>query len=554
MDKRLLSRGAAQNSHLSALQRASQMIRHWGYTLDLYNWRLTGRHPLKVDRTIDDLRGADRAAGDQMLIALKAAGDPKKAAATYWAGRIKDYPADQTFSFIRDLAGAGETARALGYIEALVSHWCDISLAWEQKSWQAQAIAWRLVNWLVAIKQILASQDLVYRSRVLLAIARQMRHLPRVVRDIANPVDQAAAGAALALAGLLLPDGSVQRDKGFRLMGQVASGFVLADGVPRSRFLGDALSLMLLFTLVRRAAQKADVLLPDTVQRAIDRLGPFLGAVHLSDGALTGLYGGATRQSGVDGLSDLFEAAGVQGSPGYSFPHGGLQRLASSGSVALIDTGPVIKGSRSRLAPLSTGALEFSAGSERIFVSMGASSRDDLVDLCRTTAAFSAAVIDNRNNTELTRDGLAGAGVTLTETIRRAQRGGDEITLLHDGYTKRLKVKLTRVIKLSKDGLVLEGRDFSVGTAGALPKLPFDVRFHLHPDLDVHRARDGEIILITKSKKVWVFECSGDMPEVTVSLYNLDPMTPVGSKAIQVSRPVLADIKNPVSWSLTRRE
>ena len=554
VDKRLLSRGKAQGRAQGIFQAISMGLRHWGYSTDLYNWRLRGRHPLKVDRVLPDCRRGNAATARRFCDAFKANGNVLQAATAYWDGAIDGFDPDHSFDLLLDLKALPDAGTARANATALLTVWCDQYLTWDAKAWAPDITAWRLINWLSSVELILGSTDLIYRSRVLLAVARQMRHLPRVVGDIHDPMDKAAAGAALSLAGLCLPDAFLQKEKGFRLLAGIVGEAVLPDGSPRSRRFGEAVTLFTLLTLVRSAAKKADVVLPDSLQQAMDKIAPYLRACRFAGGTATSLFGG-DRSLDPQLLDTLLDEAETPGSAGFSFPYGGLQRLAASGSVLLVDTGPSIRGSLSRASAASSGAFEFSAGSEALIVSMGVSANPDLAPLCRTSAAFSNAVIDNRNSTEIMPSGQMGAGVSLTETIRRAHKDGEEVTLIHDGYAKRLRLKQSRAIKLSRDGLVLTGVEQIELIKNALPTVPMNIWFHLHPDVSATLGvLKDHIVLTTKTNKKWMLAATGGALSIEDSLFNASPDTPQATKAVLLHADEITLEKTGISWSLTRRE
>ena len=537
--------------------RIGQSFREWGYGLDLYNWRLTGRHPLKVDRVIDDIRPCDTKAGDQLIAAILDGKDQAQAAARYWTGKLDGLEPDHSFGFLTPLSAAREQLAARAVATALTETWCDKNLTWQQDVWSAPMCARRLVNWLSNIPMVLASSDLVYRSRVLLAVARQMRHLPRVVGDISRLTDRAAAGAALTLAGLILPDTAVQRDRGFRLLSEAVDASIQADGTPANQSIPDLLDIVYLCGLVKKAAEKAQTAVPQKVQSALDRAGPFIRALYHNGEAPVRLMGGMPlpRHTAIE----LLNQVGATGAAGTSFPYGGFYRMSASGTVVVLNTSPARFGPGSKFGSAETGALEVSSSGDLLISAMGASNLEPFKHVERATAARSALVLDNRHVTEIQANGELGAGVEKTSVKRKAHRDGEEIILSHDGYTKRLGYSHERQVHLSRDGLVLSGQDILTPTRPKTAECRVDIWFHLAPRAKARLTKDGEVVLLTPTKKIWVLAAKGAELSLEQSVYFADSETPLPSVAIRATTTLKAarakaGPKVSLSWSLTRRE
>lgn len=555
--QRTLARPRPIEKTPGALAHLGQKIREWGYAIDLYNWRLSGRHPLKVDRVIDDSRPGNMARGDALISAILDGKKDTEQAARYWAGDIQDQRADHSFAFLTDLSKAREQLAARAVASALTDAWCDQNLTWQPDAWSGAQCARRLLNWLANVPLVLASSDLVYRSRVLLAVARQMRHLPRVVKDIDRLTDQAAAGAALALAGMLLPGAAAQKEKGYRFLSASVQALILPDGSPATQATADLVDCLHILALVRSAAEKSQTVFPHDLQSAIDKAGPFLRSQYHSGDQGVRLMGGIAQDK-AETLA-LLETLGATGSAGTSFPHGGFYRLEASGTVLVASAAPAVRGRASVNCAAETGAIEISSSGDLLISAMGQSSLDDFKGVTRATAAHSALTLDNRHVTEIATGpqgtlGILGSGVERTVCRRRRRRDGEDLTITQDGYQKRLGYKHTRSLHLSRDGLVITGSDSLTATRTKAPACPVDIWFHLPPGVKARQSKEGDIILLTPTKKIWVMTVKGAEAGLEPSVFFTDPETPAATTAIRLFRAAVHEPAGAILWTLTRRE
>jgi len=94
----------------------------------------------------------------------------------------------------------------------------------------------------------------------------------------------------------------------------------------------------------------------------------------------------------------------------------------------------------------------------------------------------------------------------------------------HDGYVGDCGVLHTRAIRLSPDGLALDGEDTFTGPDGQpLPAVApdeFAIRFHLHPAIKASRLADGRgVILLLHDRDLWTFATLADAVELEESVF-----------------------------------
>ncbi|MFW6027738.1 MAG: heparinase II/III domain-containing protein, partial [bacterium] len=111
----------------------------------------------------------------------------------------------------------------------------------------------------------------------------------------------------------------------------------------------------------------------------------------------------------------------------------------------------------------------------------------------------------------------------------RTQRQDDEeqgtwLETAHDAYVPRFGIVHERRLYLNPQGNDLRGQDTLTAMPGAARRggkpLPFELRFHLHPDVRASQTRDGGAVLLAlPNGEGWNFRAAGGRIAVEESIY-----------------------------------
>lgn len=525
---RLRAREAMPSAVSKLLSAVGKRLRTWGYSLPLYEIRLKGRHPLQLLASPKDPLPPSLDEGRSLLRGhIYFQNERLPFGRSLW--KTADSASEDFFNYchsfrwLSHLRDSEDPIQACQMAEQAIKDWISHGGdKFDAARWAPAVTGARIFNWLVGAPLVMSSQDLVYRSRLLNMIARQARHLLRTVADAPRGLPRLEAASGALLASIVLPVGTGWQPKAHQWMLAALDDFLLADGGPRSRNSADALKALRLLVILRDAYKRCDEPFPGALQSAIDRLVPFLKAMRHQNGML-GAFNGLARSS-LFGLDSLLKAAAADGGAMEKLPHTGYQRLLASDTLLIIDSGPPPPEDMSHEAHVATGAFEMSSGLDPLVVSVG--HVDDSEDyktgslsaLCRTTAAHSAAVLNDRNSSVISDTGLIKAGVCDVRLKRDDYDAGTRISLWHDGYKKRLKSDVGRTLFLSRDGKTLLGQDdVSLFGRGKVPQLT--VRFHLHPSCSVSMGLAGEARLETRSGHQWQVSSPDGSLTLESSLY-----------------------------------
>jgi uncharacterized heparinase superfamily protein len=227
-------------------------------------------------------------------------------------------------------------------------------------------------------------------------------------------------------------------------------------------------------------------------------------------------------------IAAAVEGTGVRARP-LRQPRGwGYQRLDAKATVAVFDAAPPPPSRALSGGCASTLAFELSEGANRIVVNCGGAGAApgalpaDLLAALRTTAAHSTLTLGDRNSTAIHDDGTLGKGVGEVELARDETGGVVQVEASHDGYVRRLGLVHRRTLTLAADGRELRGDDVLLqqGRKRRGEDIPFAVRFHLAPAVEVASTADGQgALLRIRGSTVWQFRCRGGRLAIEDSLW-----------------------------------
>ena len=313
------------------------------------------------------------------------------------------------------------------------------------------------------------------------------------------------------------------------------------------------------------------------MSRAIDRLSPVIAFFTGADGALANFNGGGetstARVKAVMKAAQKLRKSGPIKAFGYC-PHSGFQRVDHDGTVLLIDAGstpPRPFDLNSHVAPL---AFELSTKLGRIVVNCGWPEQQALRFRrpVRSTAAHSTLTLNDTDAGTLINEGwkerVVGSAVDResgpVNATRKEQKMGTWLEASHDAYRDDTGLTHKRRFFMSIEGDDLRGEDSLCVPLGAAPlsraEIPFDIRFHLHPNVRVSLSQDQQsALLIQGGKAGWRFRTDGGPLKIESSVYLGTGTKPVKSQQIIISGNAFCDgdgttKSNCVRWSFKKLE
>jgi uncharacterized heparinase superfamily protein len=501
----------------------------------LVNWSL----PAKTDRLVispQDLRTADATRASEIY-----------AGRFVFAGKVVTCDARSPFDiappsedwavallgfgWLRHLRAA-DSGITRAHARALVDEWVTQHSNLDPIAWRPDVLARRIISWLSQATLLLDDSDVRFYRRFIRSLTRHVRQLRRTAPDALDGVPRLQAMIALTYAALCMAGQARHSHAATKRLADELERQILPDGGHISRNPGALIELLVDLLPLRQLFTARNLVPPDALLNAIDRMMPMLRFFRHGDGSFA-LFNGM-GPTPTDLLTTILAYDDARGTPVANAPHSGYQRVDANGTVVLMDTGtppPIAVSTEAHAGCLS---FELSTRQNRIVVNCGlpATSRDSWRQVARSTAAHSTVTFNDASSCRFVELGPIKRlldGMPIVSGPRRvvAERGMQEGAVLlrtsHDGYAASFDVIHQRSLMLSADGRRLDGEDVfapAIGETIAPGHDQFAIRFHLHPSVKANRLSDTHgAMLMMSNKEVWTFTAYEDRIDLEESVY-----------------------------------
>lgn len=497
------------------------------YATPIYRYTLVGRAPTELAVVPPDAWPGNAERGSAISTGeLSFLGETVRGGKHAWhpVGMSDAWLAElHGFDWLRDLRAVGGDA-ARRRARDLVGDWIERQTSWQEIAWRPDVLATRLYAWLGQHDFFCASADDVYRRRYIATIARQTKHLSRVLPGGVEGAGLIRASKGLIAAGAALGDNDGAIRQGLRVLERAVDRQIRPDGGHISRNPQIQETVLRDLVDVRSALLASETDIPSFLLAAIDRAAPFLRMLRHNDGGLA-LFNGSGE--GEDWLIDmLLSQADARGRAPARAPHSGFERLVANRTVVLVDTGTPPQAGLDTTAHAGALSLEVSIGKERLITNCGArpGNRDPWASVQRSTAAHSTMVVDDTNSAEILPDGTFGRRPQDVTSQRSEDDGNHWINTHHDGYVPVFGLSHERRIYLAAGGDDIRGEDAlnRIEDSGnnTRPARGFALRFHLHPTVQASLVQNGSAVLLRLPSGIgWRLIAEGGTLSLAESVY-----------------------------------
>lgn len=421
------------------------------------------------------------------------------------------------FAWLAHLEKAGGGA-AENVARALVEDWLDRFERWRALAWRPDVLGPRLIAWSAHFRFLTADHDLVFRSRLMRALAEQTRHLARSVEDAPEGPARLHAAAALAVMALALPEAVKSPERALEGLMKAAGGALAGDGGVVTRNPADQLAAVAALARVRRALGDAHRPIPATLDAVLARAEGMLSLLRFGDGGLACFHGGDEGDRAL--VAELARPVGA------AFASASLYaRLAGGVSALVFDCGGPPAGAFADGAHAAPLSFEFACGDQRLIVNGGVARRRgaEWIDAARRTAAHATLQIGDTDAGAIL-DGAAAR--RLGPRLHGGHARGDAAfgdaggwaEGSHDFYVPAFGATHMRRLFLDPTGEDLRGEDV-LTRAKPRGALEIAVRFPLHPDCRASLTEAGDSVLVAPpAGPVWRFRCRAAEPDSRIVL------------------------------------
>lgn len=451
------------------------------------------------------------------------------------------------FDWLRDLrAVGGDRGRRMA--RDMVTSWMALQDKYNEVTWAPDVLGTRIAAWISFHDFFCASASDEFRHKYFTSLTKQAKHLSRSFPARMKGLPLLRALKGLAYSGLALAGGEDRLEQAFGLILKQIHDEIMPDGGHISRSPEDTLVFLQYLVDLRAALIAAQLEVPEKIQHAIDRMTPAVRFFKYGDSGLALFNGG---QESDPAFCDLvLTQSGAKGRPLKAMPHTGYQRLAMGRAQVIVDVGLPVDIAYADTAHAGLLSLEYAFGRERVIVNCGTShTSDKWREALRGTPAHSTVTIDGRNACQFDPHGRLSSQPEI-RVNRQEGEGSVVLDASHTGYVARYGVAHRRCLKLSDFGEVFSVEEQLGGKSG----VPFAIRLHLHPGIQISPIRQGEEALLrARSGAGWRFRVQGAEMSIEESVYCGIGETPRRSQQIVLSG-MTASPSTIVVWQLAREK
>ncbi|MCX7565616.1 heparinase II/III family protein [Sulfitobacter sp. F26169L] len=433
------------------------------------------------------------------------------------------------FAWLDDLAAVGDlpSRRAA---QRWLWQWIELFGSGRGEGWTPDLTGRRLIRWINHALFVLhgGGENAPDSEAFFRSLMQQTRFLSKRWHAAAPGLARFEALTGLIYAGLSLEGLESLADPAIKALAHECETQIDAQGGLPTRNPEELLDVFTLLTWAAAALSDAGRGTPQPHLAAIERIAPTLRTLRHTDGGLARFHGGGRGAEGW--LDHALAASGVR----TTQPEGlsmGYARLSAGRTSVIIDASPPPQGAASANAHASTLAFELTSGRRPLIVNCGsgASFGLDWRRAGRATPSHSALSLggyssarldtaDRRTGVEALIDAPTHVPVEITPVSDGMKFQGG-----HDGYVLTHGLTHARTIELTHDGRAVAGEDMLLALEDAekrrfdraldktkLKGLRFEIRFHLHPEVDATLDLGGAAVsMALKSGEIWVFRHDG---------------------------------------------
>ncbi|MFK7763492.1 MAG: heparinase II/III family protein [Roseobacter sp.] len=435
------------------------------------------------------------------------------------------------FQWLDDLAAIGDK-EAREMAQRWLRGWIVRYGRGRGPGWTPELTGRRLIRWIHHALFLLRGLNAADSDAFFLSLQKQTHFLAKRWPGAPEGLPRFEALTGLIYAGLSLEGMQSMADPAVKALARECSKQIDAEGGLPSRNPEDLLHVFTLLNWTAAALGEAGLNCPPAQKEAIERIAPTLRALRHSDGGLARFHGGGRGAEGW--LDQALAQAHVKRRQIKSQIEGqtkglsmGFARLSAGRTSVVIDAALPPGGRASVHAHASTLAFDLTSGRRPVIVNCGSGRTfgRDWRRAGRATPSHSTLSLDGYSSARLgpvdpatgREQLIEGPGHVPVEI--QNQRGWWHFQGGHDGFVRTHGLTHARTLEMTVDGRDISGEDmllamkdldkkrFDLATsAGERDGIAFDIRFHLHPEVDATIDLGGTAIsLALKSGEIWVF-------------------------------------------------
>lgn len=432
------------------------------------------------------------------------------------------------FSWLDDLASVGDLP-AREKAQKWLWGWIDSHGNGGGLGWSPDLTGRRVIRWINHALFLLRGQDKEASETFYHSLSQQTWFLSHRWKGASPGLPRFEALTGLIYAGLALEGREELADPAIKALAQECQQQIDDQGGLPTRNPEELLEVFTLLSWAAAALHEAGRTVPPAHTAAIERIAPTLRTLRHSDGGLARLHGGGR---GLEGWLDHALAASHVVESKTDGLAMGYARLSAGRSSVIIDASAPPTGAASTNAHASTLAFELTSGRRPLVVNCGSGEAFGVEwrRAGRATPSHSTLCIEGHSSARLSAPQKGTSHEILIESPDQVPVEMSEIASGfrfqggHNGFDRHFGLTHARSLELSFDGRSLSGEDMLLAIedeskhkfdkamdALSLGGVGFDIRLHLHPEVDAALDLGGSAVsMALRSGEIWVFRHDGN--------------------------------------------
>lgn len=477
------------------------------------------------------------------------------------------------FAWMDDLAAVGD-AKARHKAQAWLWDWTQRYGRGTGPGWTPDLTGRRLIRWINHALFLLNGQDGPASQAFFLSLAQQTQFLAKRWHSASPGLPRFEALTGLIHAGLSLQGKEALAEPAIKALARECKSQIDAQGGLPTRNPEELLDVFMLLTWAAAVVEEAGKDVPADHMAAIARIAPTLRTLRHADGGLARFHGGGRGMEGW--LDHALASAGVKTLQADGLAMG-FARLSGGRTSVIVDASLPPRGTASRDGHASTLAFELTSGRRPLIVNCGSGEAfgADWRRAGRATPSHSTLCLDGYSSARLGDADRASAQEELADgpahvPIEMSQApDGLRFQGGHDGYVAIHGLTHARTLELTLDGRGMAGEDMLLAMddsakrrfdasmdAARLAGIRYELRFHLHPEVDATLDLGGSAVsMALKSGEIWIFRHEGkDNLSLDPSVYlEKGRLKPRASQQIVLSGRAI-EYATRIRWSLSKAQ
>ena len=477
------------------------------------------------------------------------------------------------FTWLDDLASVGDLP-AREKAQKWLWGWIKAHGKGRGAGWSPDLTGRRVIRWINHALFLLRGQDKAASEAFYRSLSQQTWFLSHRWQGASPGLPRFEALTGLIYAGLALQGREELADPAIKALAHECEQQIDDQGGLPTRNPEELLEVFTLLTWAAAALHEAGRTVPLAHTAAIERIAPTLRTLRHSDGGLARFHGGGR---GLEGwLDHALAASHVAGNHADGLAMG-YTRLSAGRSSVIIDASVPPVGAASNNGHASTLAFELTSGRRPFIVNCGSGEAFGVEwrRAGRATPSHSTLCIEGHSSARLKPPQKGSGHEALTEApdavpIEVSEvAGGFRFQGGHNGFDRHFGLTHARTLELSFDGRTLSGDDLLLALedpskrkfdramdALSLKGIGFDIRLHLHPEVDAALDLGGTAVsMALRSGEIWVFRHDGGCElKLEPSVYlEKNRLKPRATKQIILSGRAM-QYATRVRWTLSKAQ